>query len=469
MATARAALADFSDGLGALAPVYDGFREFSRQLTGNSCGKTTPAAPGRFNAALLRQDFPILQRKINGNPLVWFDNAATTQKPRCVIDRLASFYEGENSNVHRGAHTLARAATDAYESARRAAAEFLNAAGPDEIVFVRGTTEAVNLVASSWGGHFIRDGDEVLVSGLEHHANIVPWQLLCQKIGARLRFFPVDDTGQIDLKSYAACLTPRTRIVAFSQVSNVLGTVTPAAELIRLAHRAGAVALVDGAQAVAHLPVDVRALDADFYAFSGHKLYGPAGIGVLYGKYALLDAMPPWQGGGGMITSVTPEESVYQKPPHRFEAGTAAIADAAALEKALHYVSGIGLKEIADHEHELLGHMTGCLARLSGLRIVGTAAEKAAVVSFCLDGIDSDEIARRLDREGIAVRSGHHCAQPVLRRFGLDKVVRASLGLYNTPEEIDLFIRVLSELKRRGISACTGAILMSESEKGGMT
>ena len=432
-----------SESSGAYEAVFGGLDPLPSFLTEEL---PSPAAQSAFDAASVRADFPILREKVNGRDLIWFDNAATTQKPRCVIDRLATFYARENSNIHRGAHTLARAATEAYEGARRDTAVFLGAGSPDEIVFVRGTTEAINLVATSWGNRFVGAGDEILVSELEHHANIVPWQLLCQRTGARLRFFPVDGAGQLDLAAYGACLTPRTRLVAFSHVSNVLGTVAPAVELIRLAHRAGAVVLVDGAQAVSHLPVDVKALDADFYAFSGHKVFGPAGIGVLYGKYDILDAMAPYQGGGNMIVSVTKEESLYRKPPHRFEAGTASIADAVALGSALRYASGLGLQAVAAYERELLDYMTERLDRLGGLSVVGRAAQKAAIVSFHLERADSDDAARYLDGEGIAVRAGHHCAQPVMKRFGLNKTVRASLAAYNTFDEIDLLVKALSRL-----------------------
>jgi cysteine desulfurase/selenocysteine lyase len=441
---------DFQDGADALAAVLGGFDPRPRFLTeAASAPLPDPAADAAISSLdveAIRADFPILREKINGKDLVWFDNAATTQKPRCVIDRLGAFYTSENSNIHRGAHTLARRATDAYEDARRTAARFLGAGSPDEIVFVRGTTEAINLVASSWGSRFVGADDEILISELEHHANIVPWQLLCRKTGARLRCFPADGAGQIDLAAYGACLTPRTKLVAFSHVSNVLGAVAPAEALIRLAHRAGAVVLVDGAQAVSHLPVDVRALDADFYAFSGHKVFGPTGIGVLYGKYGLLDDMAPYQGGGNMIASVTMEESLYKKPPHRFEAGTNNIAGAIALGSALRYVSGLGLQAIAGYERMLLGCLTEELHHISGLSLVGNPADRSAIVSFRLDGLDSDDVARALDGEGIAVRAGHHCAQPALRRFGLDNAVRASLAVYNTFGEIDRFVRVLKNI-----------------------
>ena len=397
----------------------------------------------------IRDDFPILKETVNGKPLIWFDNAATTQKPRCVIDRLRYFYEHENSNVHRAAHALARRTTDAYEGARRIVADFLGAASPDEIIFVRGATEGINLVASSYGPAAVSEGDEILISELEHHANIVPWQFLCAKTGAKLRYFPVDDSGQVLLSEYKKRLTPRTKIVAFTHVSNVLGTITPAEEMVRLAHNAGAVVLIDGAQAAAHLSVNVRALEADFYVFSGHKIFGPTGIGVLYGKYELLNSLAPYQGGGNMISSVTLEESRFKESPHKFEAGTGSIADVIGLGSALRYLSQIGPNAIAHYENTLTAYLTEGAQRIPGLTVVGTAAQKSGIVSFYLNGFDCDEVACHLDREGIAVRAGHHCAQPVLKRFGLDKIVRASLAVYNTFEEIDSFVSALSRLTKQ--------------------
>jgi cysteine desulfurase/selenocysteine lyase len=406
-----------------------------------------PLAGNRF--ADVRDDFPILKEPVNGKRLVWLDNAATTQKPVCVIDRLRTFYERENSNVHRGAHALAARATDAYEGARRACADFLGAARPEEIVFVRGTTEGINLVAWSWGADNVRGGDELMISELEHHANIVPWQLLCRRTGARLVSFPVDGSGQVLLPDYARLLSRKTKLVSFAHVSNVLGTVTPAQELISLAHEAGALVLVDGAQAAAHLPVDVRALDADFYVFSGHKVFGPTGIGVLYGRYGLLDTMAPFHGGGNMILDVTLRESRFRAPPHKFEAGTGNIADAAALGSAVHYVNALGREKIESFERDLLDRLTESLRQIPGLSLLGTAAGKSAIVSFTLTGIDSDEAARYLDGAGIAVRAGHHCAQPVLRRFGVTSAVRASLAVYNTHEDIDYFADVLHSLVQK--------------------
>ncbi len=412
---------------------------YSTRFRTDARGKAYPP----LDLSKIRSDFPILDERVNGKKLIWFDNAATTQKPSCVINRLRYFYEHENSNVHRAAHTLARRTTDAYEGARRIIADFLNAPRPEDIVFVRGATEAINLIASSYGLANIKEGDAILISELEHHANIVPWQLLCKKTGARLNIIPVDDSGQIVLSEYQRLLTSRTKIVAFAHVSNVLGTVTPAEEMIRLAHIAGAKVVMDGAQAVSHLPVDVKALDCDFYVFSGHKIFGPTGIGVLYGKTELLEVMNPYQGGGNMISSVTIEESRFKKPPHKFEAGTGSIADAVGLGCAVDYVSQLGLKEICRYERELLMYMTSTIGQMPGISIIGNAASKSGIVSFYAKNCDSDELAEQLDREGIAVRAGHHCAQPVLRRFGCDKVIRASLALYNTFEEIDIFISAL--------------------------
>lgn len=403
----------------------------------------------RLDIDKIRDDFPILKEKVNGANLIWFDNAATTQKPNCVIERLLYYYEHENSNVHRAAHTLARRTTDAYEAVRREAATFLGASGANEIVFVRGSTEGINLVAHAYGLNHVSMGDEILISQLEHHANIVPWQLLCKNTGAALKIIPVDSSGQIILSEYQKLLTPRTKIVAFTHVSNVLGTITPAGEMIRLAHSFGARVLLDGAQAVSHLPVDVRALDCDFYVFSGHKIYAPSGIGILYGKYELLASMPPYQGGGNMISDVTLEESRYKDPPHRFEAGTGSIADAVGLGAALRYISSIGLDRIAGYEKSLYDYTMAAIQRIPGISVIGKAAQKAAIVSFCLDGLDGDEVAQLLDRDGIAVRSGHHCSQPVLKRFGLDKIVRASFAIYNTFDEIDAFVAVLKSLSRK--------------------
>ncbi len=405
------------------------------------------SGPRAFDPHAIKRDFPILHQKVHGKPLVWLDNAATTQKPQAVIDRLSLFYENENSNIHRAAHALAARSTDAYEAAREKVRRFLGASSANDIVFTRGATEAINLVAQAWGRRNVREGDEIVITWLEHHANIVPWQMLCAEVGAVLRVAPVDDTGQVRLDEYAKLLSPRTRLVSLPQVSNALGTVTPAQEMVAIAHRHGACVLVDGAQAVSHMPVDVQALDCDFYAFSGHKVFAPTGIGVLYGKQDVLAAMPPWQGGGNMIADVTFEKTVYQAPPLRFEAGTGNIADAVGLGAAIDYLDRIGMANIAAYEHELLGYATQALQGVPGLTIIGTATEKAGVISFVLDGCRSEDVGAALDREGIAVRAGHHCAQPILRRFGLESTVRPSLALYNTKEDIDALAAALHEIQ----------------------
>ncbi|MEX3856697.1 family 2A encapsulin nanocompartment cargo protein cysteine desulfurase [Paraburkholderia sp. BR10923] len=409
----------------------------------------TPAGRPPFDVNAIRRDFPILQERVNGRQLIWFDNAATTQKPQSVIDRLAYFYAHENSNIHRAAHTLAGRATDAYENARSTVQRFIGASSPDEIVFVRGTTEAINLIAKSWGVQNVGAGDEIVVSHLEHHANIVPWQQLAAQTGAKLRVIPVDDSGQVLLDEYRKLLNDRTKIVSVTQVSNALGTVVPVREIVELAHRAGAKALVDGAQSVSHMRVDVQALDADFFVFSGHKIFGPTGIGVVYGKRAILDDMPPWQGGGNMIADVTFERTVFQPPPNRFEAGTGNIADAVGLGAALDYVERVGIENIARYEHDLLEYATHALAPVPGVRLVGTARDKASVLSFVLKGYETEEVGRALSQEGIAVRSGHHCAQPILRRFGLEATVRPSLAFYNTCDEVDAMVSVIRHLSAR--------------------
>ncbi|MFA9439369.1 family 2A encapsulin nanocompartment cargo protein cysteine desulfurase [Uliginosibacterium sp. sgz301328] len=420
---------------------------FTDLVTGEN-GRSAQAAPqgGAFDVHAVRRDFPILQERVNGKPLVWLDNAATTHKPQAVIDRLAYFYAHENSNIHRAAHELAARATDAYEGARSAVARFIGAASAEEIIFVRGATEAINLVARTWGVQNIEAGDEIIVSHLEHHANIVPWQQLAAEKGARLRVIPVDEDGQLRLDEFRKLLCSKTRLVAVTQVSNALGTVTPIAEVIGMAHAVGARVLVDGAQSVSHMRVNVRALDADFFVFSGHKIFGPTGIGVVYGKRDILEQMPPWQGGGNMIADVTFERTVYQPPPNRFEAGTGNIADAVGLGAALDYVDGIGLERIAAYEHSLLEYATRALRSIGGVRLIGTAADKASVISFVLAGYSTEEVGKALNREGVAVRTGHHCAQPILRRFGLETSVRPSLAFYNTCEEIDLLARVVRRL-----------------------
>ena len=403
-------------------------------------------APPAFDVDAVRREFPILGERINGHQLVWLDNAATTQKPQAVIDRLRYFYAHENSNVHRAAHALAARATDAYEDARTTVADFLGASSSETVVFTRGATEAINLVAQAWGRQYIAAGDEIVISHLEHHSNIVPWQQLAEQTGAKLKIIPVDDDGQLLLDAYQDLLTDRTRLVAVSEVSNVLGTIVPVGQVVEAAHRAGARVLIDGAQAIAHLPVDVRAMDADFYVFSGHKVFAPTGIGVLYGKPEVLESMPPWQGGGNVIQDVTFERTTYQHPPARFEAGTGSIADAVGLGAALDYVTRVGLPIIARYERELLGYATREIQTVPGLRLIGTAPEKASVLSFVLDSCAPEEIGSALDKEGIAVRAGHHCAQPILRRYGLESAVRASLAMYNTRSEVDLLVAALRRL-----------------------
>ena len=399
-------------------------------------------APKRASVAphhddVLRRDFPALRQEVHGKRLIWLDNAATTQKPQSVIDALSYFYEHDNSNVHRGAHTLAARATDAYEGARSKVAALLGASEPEEVIFVRGTTEAINLVAQSYGRSVVGEGDEIVLTTLEHHSNIIPWQLLAEATGATLKPVQIDDRGDVLLDHYASLLGPRTRIVALSHVSNALGTILPVEAMAAMARAVGAVVVVDGAQGVPHLPVDVQALGADFYAFSGHKLYGPTGIGALWGRRALLEAMPPWQGGGQMIKTVTFESTTWNELPYKFEAGTGAIGPAVGLGAAIDYVTQVGLVNIAAHEQALLAYGTELLAGIPGLRLIGTSAHKAGVMSFVLDGVKVEDVAKFLDHEGIAVRAGHHCAQPAVRSFGLDGTVRASLGLYNTHDDVD--------------------------------
>jgi cysteine desulfurase/selenocysteine lyase len=398
----------------------------------------------------VRRDFPTLGERINGHQLVWFDNAATTHKPQAVIDRIAHFYAHENSNIHRAAHTLAARATDAYEGARESVRRFINAPEVEEVVFVRGATEAINLVAGSWGEKHIREGDEIIVSHLEHHANIVPWQQLALRKGARLRVIPVDDSGQVLLDEFGKLLNERTRLVAVTQVSNALGTVTPIKEIAAMAHRAGACVLVDGAQGVSHMRTDVQDLDADFFVFSGHKVFGPTGIGALWGKRKVLEDMPPWQCGGNMIADVTFENTVFQPIPNKFEAGTGNIADAVGLGAALDYVTRLGMENISCYEHALLAYGMRELAGIPGVRMIGTAQDKASVMSFVLAGYSTGEVGTALNDRGIAVRTGHHCAQPILRRFGVETSVRPSLAFYNTFDEIDRMVEVVRKLAGRG-------------------
>jgi cysteine desulfurase/selenocysteine lyase len=390
-----------------------------------------------FDVHRIREDFPILKQQIHGKPLVYLDNAATSQKPVSVIETIRQFYTADCSNIHRGVHELSERSTYAYEDARARIARHINAASQNEIVFVRGTTEGINLVAQTYGRKHVGAGDEVIVSALEHHSNIVPWQLLCEDRGAKLRVIPMNDRGELLLEDYELLLNDRTKLVAVAHVSNALGTVNPVKAIVSMAHRRGVPVLVDGAQAVPHMKVDVRALDADFYAFSGHKMYGPTGIGVLYGKTALLEAMPPYQGGGDMIRTVSFEKTTYNTIPYKFEAGTPDIAGGIGLGAAVDYLQSIGLDNIAAYEHDLLEYGTALLSRIPGLTIVGTARDKASVISFVLEGIHPHDIGTILDREGIAVRTGHHCAQPVMDRFCIPATTRASLAFYNTREELD--------------------------------
>nr|WP_046286245.1 family 2A encapsulin nanocompartment cargo protein cysteine desulfurase [Mycobacterium sp. UM_NZ2] len=407
---------------------------------------TVPDSHEIFDVNAVRADFPILRETVNGKPLIWFDNAATTQKPQAVIDRLSHFYAHENSNIHRAAHELAARATDAYEDARDTVRRFLGAPRSEDIVFVRGTTEAINLVAYAWGGKNLRAGDEIVITHLEHHANIVPWQLISKKTGAILKVAPVDEAGNLLLGEFEDLLGPRTKLVAATHVSNALGTVTPVHDIVELAHRYGARVLIDGAQSIPHIPIDVQSLGADFFAFSGHKIFGPTGIGVLYGTAEALAETPPWQGGGNMIADVTLERSLYQEPPNKFEAGTGNIADAVGLGEALRYVERVGIERIAAYEHALLEYATPRLADIPGVRLVGTADEKASVLSFVLAGHEPLEVGKALNSEGIAVRAGHHCAQPILRRYGLEATVRPSFAFYNTFEEIDIFIKAVRRI-----------------------
>ncbi|MCU1246564.1 MAG: cysteine desulfurase [Acidobacteria bacterium] len=407
-----------------------------------------PAAgqEGGYDVERIRADFPILATKVRGKELVYLDNAATTQKPRAVIDRLVRYYSEENSNVHRGVHYLSEVATEGYESARTTVKKFINAGDEKEIIFTRGATESINLVAQSWGRSNVGEGDEVLITAIEHHSNIVPWQFLCDERGATLRVVPVNDAGELMLDALEKLLTPRTKIVSLGHASNALGTINPVKAIVEMAHTAGALVLIDGAQGVPHAMVDVQDLGCDFYVFSGHKVYGPTGVGVLYGRRELLEAMPPWQGGGDMILSVSFEKTTYNALPYKFEAGTPNIAGVVGLAAALDYVSSIGRGRIAAHEHELLLYTTARLQELPGIRLIGTAREKAAVISFVLEGVHPHDIGTILDRQGIAIRTGHHCAQPLMMRFNVPATGRASFGMYNTKEEADALIAGLKEV-----------------------
>jgi cysteine desulfurase/selenocysteine lyase len=412
----------------------------------------TTASTLDFDVETLRKDFPILSEKVHGKPLVYLDNGNTSQKPRQVIETIDRYYRAMNSNVHRGNHFLSQQATAALEAARRTVQTFINAAEDREIIFVRGTTEAINLVAFSFGELDIREGDEIVISAMEHHSNIVPWQMLCARKKAVLQVVPVNDDGELEMDEYENLLTDRTKLVAITHISNTLGTINPVKRIIDLAHERGAVVLVDGAQSVPHLAVDVRALDADFYVFSGHKVFAPTGIGVLYGKAKLLEAMPPYHGGGAMISSVTFEKTTYNEIPFKFEAGTPHVEGIIGLGAALEYVNSIGLDAIGEHEHDLLGYATEALETLGGVRIIGTAREKASVISFMLSGasgaIHPHDVGTILDNEGVAIRTGHHCTQPLMKRFGVPATCRASLAFYNTREEIDTMIRALGKVQK---------------------
>ena len=416
---------------------------------GNTIMETVrPDRSTRFDVEKVRQDFPILREKVRGKRLVYLDNAATSQKPQAVIEVLDKYYRVENANIHRGIHFLSERATQVYEDARAKVARFINASDSQEVVFVRGTTEGINLVAQAHGRKFIGQDDEIILSAMEHHSNIVPWQMLCEQVGARLRVIPMNDDGELVMDEYERLLNDRTKLVAVTHVSNALGTINPVKQIIQIAHRHGVIVLVDGAQAAPHLGVDVRDLDCDFYAFSGHKLYGPTGVGALYGKARLLDAMPPYQGGGDMIRSVTFEKTLYNVPPYKFEAGTPNIAGGIGLGAAIEYLSEVGMELVAAYERELLDYATGALSTIAGLRIIGMAREKASVLSFVLDGVHPHDVGTILDQEGIAIRAGHHCAMPVMQRFGVPATARASFSFYNTREEVDALVGAIQKVKR---------------------
>ena len=407
-----------------------------------------PRKTNTLDVARVREDFPILSRKVYGKKLVYLDSAASAQKPRAVLDAMWHFYEEDYANIHRGVHFLSQRATDAFEGARAKVARFMNAAKADEIVFTRNATESINLVAQSWGRKNLGAGDEIVLTELEHHANIVPWQLLRNEKGFEIKVAPVDETGQVKMDALAALIGPRTRLVAVSHMSNALGTILPVREIARLAHAAGALVLIDGCQGIVHRRIDVRALDADFYVFSGHKLYGPTGIGVLYGKYALLEAMPPYQGGGDMIERVTFAKTTFKLPPSRFEAGTPAIAEAIGLGAAVDYLADLGPDFIAAHEQDLLAYATERLSGVAGVKIYGTAPEKGAILSFTLEGAHAHDVATILDQQGVAVRAGHHCAHPLMDRLGVAATARASFALYSTREEADALADALGDVKR---------------------
>ena len=420
-------------------------RLISDPLQEASAQEAAVQAAGFPDVEAIRRDFPILAQRIHGKRLVYLDNAATSQKPRAVIGAIARYYEQDNANIHRGVHTLSMRATDAHDAARRTVQRFMHAGDAREIVFVRGATEAINLVAQSYGRAHVAAGDEVLITAMEHHSNIVPWQILCEEKQARLRVAPIDDDGELRMEEFENLLGPRTRVVAVTHVSNALGTVNPLRRIIELAHDNNVPVLVDGAQAVPHLPVDVQELDCDFYAFSGHKVYGPTGIGVLYGKAALLDAMPPYQGGGDMIRSVTFEKTTYNDLPFKFEAGTPDIAGAIGLGAALEYVSALGVEKVAAHGQDLLAYATEAVSAIPGVRLIGTASRRAGVLSFVLDNVHPHDLGTILDRQGIAIRTGHHCAQPVMERFGVPATARASFAVYNSREDIDALVEGIAK------------------------
>jgi len=404
--------------------------------------------PSAVDVVAIRADFPILDQEINGKPLVYLDNAASSQRPRQVIDAISGYYEHDHANVHRGVHTLSQRATDAYEGTREIVREFINAGDTKEIIFVRGTTEAVNLVAQSFVRPKLGSGDEILISGLEHHANIVPWQLVCEQTGAKLKVIPITTTGDVDFAAFEQLIGPRTRILALAHVSNALGTIIPVEKFIAVARRHGVPVLLDGAQAVPHGKVDVRALDCDFYCFSGHKMLGPTGIGILYGRQKLLEAMPPWQGGGDMILSVSFEKTTYNQLPWKFEAGTPNISGTIGLGAAIRYLQSVGIERVAAYEHQLLSYATQQLQQIPGLKIIGTSAHKAAVVSFVMDGIHPHDIGTILDTEGVAIRTGHHCAMPVMDFFKVPATARASMSFYNTYDEIDRLVVALEHTRQ---------------------
>jgi cysteine desulfurase / selenocysteine lyase len=400
-----------------------------------------------YDVERIRADFPILHQKVHGHPLVYLDNAATTQKPRQVIEAITRYYERDNANIHRGVHALSQRATEEYELARKTAQQFIGAEDCREIIFVRSTTEAINLVAQTYGRQNLKPGDEVLITAMEHHSDIVPWQMICEEKQAKLRVAPINEAGELSLPDFERLLTGRTKLVAVAHLSNALGTINPVQQIVELAHAKNVRVMVDGAQAAPRLPVNVRQLDCDFYAFSGHKIYGPTGIGVLYGKLALLEAMPPYQGGGDMISSVSFERTVYNKVPHKFEAGTPDISGPIGLKAALDYVSRLGVENIEQHENQLLEYGTNRISALSGVKLIGTAKQKAGVLSFVMEGVHPHDIGTILDQEGIAIRTGHHCAQPVMERYGIPATARASLGLYNTKEEIDALVSGIKKVQ----------------------